>query len=89
MKWSVFHSFKAGITNAISSFKFKKTIFSFVLVNIFVTFTQYMRIHFLLINPIITCIRPSITISNCHSLEVVGRGSETQLQVGENLNYLI
>ena len=24
-----------------------------------------------------------------HSLEVVGRGSETQLQVGENLNYLI
>ena len=24
-----------------------------------------------------------------HQLEVVGRGSETQLQVGENLNYLI
>ena len=24
-----------------------------------------------------------------HSLEVVGRGSETQLQVGENLNDLI
>ena len=24
-----------------------------------------------------------------HPLEVVGRGSETQLQVGENLNYLI
>ena len=23
---------------------------------------------------------------NFHSLEVVGRGSETQLQVGENLN---
>ena len=23
---------------------------------------------------------------NCHPLEVVGRGSETQLQVGENLN---
>ena len=27
--------------------------------------------------------------SNLHPLEVVGRGSETQLQVGENLNYLI
>ena len=27
-------------------------------------------------------------ISNFHSLEVVGRGSETQLQVGENLNKL-
>ena len=27
--------------------------------------------------------------SNSHSLEVVGRGSETQLQVGEKLNYLI
>ena len=26
--------------------------------------------------------------SNFHPLEVVGRGSETQLQVGENLNYL-
>ena len=26
-------------------------------------------------------------ISNFHPLEVVGRGSETQLQVGENLNY--
>ena len=25
-------------------------------------------------------------MSNCHPLEVVGRGSETQLQVGENLN---
>ena len=24
-----------------------------------------------------------------HSLDIVGRGSETQLQVGENLNYLI
>ena len=24
-----------------------------------------------------------------HPLEVVGRGSETQLQAGENLNYLI
>ena len=24
-----------------------------------------------------------------HPIEVVGRGSETQLQVGENLNYLI
>ena len=24
-----------------------------------------------------------------HPLEVVGRGSETQLQVGENLNYLM
>ena len=27
-------------------------------------------------------------MSNCHPLEVVGRGSETQLQVGEKLNYL-
>ena len=28
-------------------------------------------------------------MSNFHPLEVVGRGSETQLQVAENLNYLI
>ena len=28
-------------------------------------------------------------ISNFHPLQVVGRGSETQLQVGENSNYLI
>ena len=28
-------------------------------------------------------------MSNFHKLEVVGRGSETQLQVGENSNYLI
>ena len=28
-------------------------------------------------------------MSNFQPLEVVGRGSETQLQVGENLNYLI
>ena len=28
-------------------------------------------------------------MSNFHPLEVVDRGSETQLQVGENLNYLI
>ena len=27
--------------------------------------------------------------SNFHQLEVVGRGSETQLHVGDNLNYLI
>ena len=27
-------------------------------------------------------------MSDCHPLEVVGRGSETQLQVGEILNYL-
>ena len=26
---------------------------------------------------------------NFHPLEVVGRGSETQLQVGENLNFII
>ena len=26
--------------------------------------------------------------SNFHPLEVLGRGSETQLEVGENLNYL-
>ena len=25
-------------------------------------------------------------ISNCHPLKVVGRGSDAQLQVGENLN---
>ena len=29
-----------------------------------------------------------ILSSNFHSPEVVGRGSETQIQVGENLNYL-
>ena len=28
------------------------------------------------------------TMSNFHSLEVVGRGSETQFQVGENLNQI-
>ena len=28
-------------------------------------------------------------ISNFHPLEVVGRGSETQLQVGENLDDII
>ena len=28
-------------------------------------------------------------MSNFHPLEIVGRGSETQLQAGENLNYLI
>ena len=28
-------------------------------------------------------------MTNFHALEVVGRGSETQLQVGENSNYLI
>ena len=28
-------------------------------------------------------------LNNFHLLEVVGRGSETQLQVLENLNYLI
>ena len=28
-------------------------------------------------------------MSNFRPLEVVGRGSETQLQVSENLNYLI
>ena len=28
-------------------------------------------------------------MSNVQPLEVVGRGSETQLQVGENINYLI
>ena len=28
-------------------------------------------------------------MSNFHPLEVGGRGSETQLQVGENLNYII
>ena len=32
---------------------------------------------------LIKCIR------NFHPLDVVGRGSETQLQVGENLGYLI
>ena len=28
-------------------------------------------------------------VSNFQPLEVVGRGSETQLQVAENINYLI
>ena len=28
-------------------------------------------------------------MNNFHALAVVGRGSETQLQVGENLNYII
>ena len=28
-------------------------------------------------------------MSNLHPLEVVGRGSETQLQIGEDFNYLI
>ena len=28
-------------------------------------------------------------ISNFHPLEVVDRGSETQLQVGENFNYMV
>ena len=28
-------------------------------------------------------------MSNFHQLEIVGRGSETQLLVGEKLNYLI
>ena len=28
-------------------------------------------------------------IGNFHPLEVVGRGSETQLQVGENLNSIV
>ena len=30
-----------------------------------------------------------LNISNFHSLEVVGRGSETQHQVSENSNYLM
>ena len=30
-----------------------------------------------------------IIMSNFHPLEVVGRGSETQLQVGEDLNHII
>ena len=30
----------------------------------------------------------SLNMSNFHPLEVVGRGSETQLQVGENSNSL-
>ena len=29
-----------------------------------------------------------LNICNFHSLEVVGRGSDPQLQVGENLNYM-
>ena len=31
----------------------------------------------------------SIDVRNFYSLEVVSRGSETQLQVGENFNFLI
>ena len=30
-----------------------------------------------------------MNMSHFHPLEVVGRGSETQLQVGDNLNYLV
>ena len=41
------------------------------------------------------CVQTSIfandwsQMSNFHSLEVVGRGSKTQLQVGESLNYFL
>ena len=36
---------------------------------------------------IYNCLVPNLTaISNFHPREVVGRGSETQLQVRENLN---
>ena len=31
-------------------------------------------------------IKQNFNMTNFHQLEVVGRGSETQLQVGENLN---
>ena len=35
------------------------------------------------------CLKYSTETVNFHPLEIVGRGSETQLQVGESLNYLI
>ena len=36
------------------------------------------------------CLVPYLTnMCNFHPLEVVGRGSQTQLQVGKNLNYTI
>ena len=36
---------------------------------------------------IFKCLVSKLTnISNCHPFDVVGRGSETQLQMGENLN---
>ena len=34
------------------------------------------------------CLTSSICMRNFHPLEVVGRGSKTQLQVGGNLKYL-
>ena len=34
------------------------------------------------------CLTLSICMRNFHPLEVVGRGSKTQLQVGGNLKYL-
>ena len=37
----------------------------------------------------IFCVKSNKYISNFQTLEVVGRGSETQPQVGENLNHLI
>ena len=37
----------------------------------------------------ISSIKLKKNMDNFHPLEVVDRGSETQLQVGENLNYLI
>ena len=41
------------------------------------------------VNEITICFTLNSTIVHIfHSLEVVDRGSETQLQVGENLNYL-
>ena len=36
-----------------------------------------------------SCLSKLNKYSNFHLLEVVGRGSETQLRVGENLNHSI
>ena len=36
-----------------------------------------------------SCLNKLNKYCNFHPLEVVGRGSDTQLRVGENLNHLI
>ena len=38
---------------------------------------------------VLKSMRIQYDMSNCHQIEVVGRGSETQLQVGEKMNKLI
>ena len=48
-----------------------------------------LRLKFVFKSQVLKCLVQNETnITNFHPLEVVGRGSETQLQVGENLNLL-